>query len=660
VPRINLRKIGARAAVGGLTLGLAALAGLALWSTDSTAQTTAWLREHDAVSDRWGRTLEAISVESEALTDFLMASDEIGRSPLKSALRSAEEHLSWLEAHGDPTDEAQARSVHDSYRSYTESLSYVIELTDAGAGEDEVAAEVQQAGLGAASLRKLAMFNQSRKRLERNAYLEQVDIRNQRAEVAAKVIGGVDFLLLMMCGAVLLGYQRRIERQAGESRHQALHDGLTGVANRVLLNDRIEQALRAGHRHGEAVGLLLLDLNRFKEINDTLGHHKGDILLQHVAARLSGAVRDYDTVARLGGDEFAVLLPRVGSAEHAMEVAHRVLNALQCPADLDGIVVDVSGSIGLAVYPTHSVNAETLLQHADVAMYVAKRGHLGVAMYDPAADHHSVEQLGLIGELRRAIDEGELVLHFQPKLDVRTGVVCGAEALVRWQHPTRGLVPPNDFIPKAEQSDLIHPLTEYVMHAALRQHREWLADGMRVPVAVNIATRCLLDPDFPARVRDLLAEHEVSADQLTLEITESALIADPVAGAAVLGRLRDLGVRLSIDDFGTGYSSMAYLQSMPLHEIKIDRRFVASLATSSGDEAIVRAILDLARGLDLEVVAEGVEDEDTRASLAAIGCELAQGYHFCRPAPAADLTGWLAQHRCAPDRSYEEAEPAIA
>jgi diguanylate cyclase (GGDEF)-like protein len=644
IGRVIRSKAMARAAVIGLTLGMFALATLAVFSSSSTAQTTGDVRRANTVSDEWGRLVLNVGIENEALNDYLRADSAVGRQPLLSAIGSADTNLAWLSEHGEPADAEHAAEVADVYGGYTGTLRDLVEASNRG-DRDSVDTLAQQAGLGASMLRKAASSNVVRKRLEMNENLSGVDKRNQQLRLAAGVIFGVDFMLLTLCGMVLFTHQRRVERQAIESRHQALHDGLTGLPNRVLLADRIEQGMLMADRHGEAVGLLLLDLDRFKEVNDTLGHHAGDLLLQEAASRLSGAVRDYDTVARLGGDEFAVVLPRVGSAEHCMEVAGRLLEALEGPADLDGVLVDISGSIGAAVFPADSANPTELLQHADIAMYTAKRGRLGTALYDAEADKHSSEQLGLMGELRRAIDGGELVLHYQPKMQTDTSRVVGVEALCRWQHPIRGLLPPAEFIPQAEDSDLILPLTDAVLDLALQQQREWRNGGTLLPVAVNIATRCLHDLTFPDRVAALLGRHDVAADALTLEITESALITDPARASSVLRRLRDLGVRLSIDDFGTGYSSMAYLQSMPLTELKIDRRFINAVYRSPGNLAIVRAILDLAHALGLEVVAEGVEDEATLAALETMGCDIAQGYHMCRPIAAPDLIAWVGRHQ---------------
>ena len=630
----------ARTAVIGLTLGVFALAALAVFSTSSNAQTTGHVRSVARIGDEWGRLDLNVSVEYEALIDYLRAGSEFGRQPLVSAIGSADGNFAWLRQHGTSDDRALATDMMDSYAAYTQTLRELVAADKLGdrAAVDSLA---DQAGLAASTLRKSATASAARTRLEMDAYLSEVDARSRQMRLAAGVILGLDVLFLALCALVLLTHQRRIESQAVESRHRSLHDGLTGLANRVLLTDRMEQSLRMAQRHEEAAGLLLLDLNKFKEVNDTLGHHAGDLLLKEVAARLSANVRDYDTVARLGGDEFAVLLPRVGSAEHCLDIAARLLDALQGPADLNGVLVDISGSIGAAVYPLHSANPAELLQHADVAMYSAKRNRSGTALYDAETHTGNSHQLGLTAELRRAIEGGELVLHYQPKVDTGTGEVVGVEALVRWQHPTRGLLAPALFIPQAEESEVIGPLTDTVLRLALDQHRRWREAGTMLPVAVNIAARCLHDVTFPARLAVALAEHDVPAGMLILEITETSIITDPARTASVLLALRELGVRLSVDDFGTGYSSMAYLQSMPLTELKIDRSFIGAIHESPGDMAIVRAILDLAAALDLEVVAEGVENEQVMATLRRMGCPYAQGYHLSRPLPADDLLTWL-------------------
>jgi diguanylate cyclase len=457
---------------------------------------------------------------------------------------------------------------------------------------------------------------------------------------AAFIAAGVGLLALTVFLLLTLGYQRQLIRQAAASQHQALHDPLTGLPNRELFGDRVEQAIRASDRGLQPASLLLLDLDRFKDVNDTLGHHHGDRLLGEVAARLTGTLRAVDTVARLGGDEFAVLLPDA-TADGAAAVAQKVRAALHQPLTLDGVGLDLDASIGIAVYPDHGGDAAELLQHADVAMYAAKQAHAGFVVYDPAVDQHSPKRLALLGGLRRALERDELVLHYQPKADLHTGKVLGAEALVRWHHPAHGLLGPGEFIPLAERTGLIHPLTRWVLDAALRQAAAWRRAGHQLSVAVNVSTRSLLDREFPDQVADRLTAWEVPATSLVLEVTESAVMADPVLALEILGRLHALGVGLALDDFGTGYSSMAYLKALPVDELKVDRSFVGQMATSNSDAVIVRSTIDLGHNLGLHVVAEGVENQATWEELAALGCDTAQGYHLGRPMPADELEQWL-------------------
>jgi diguanylate cyclase (GGDEF)-like protein len=428
---------------------------------------------------------------------------------------------------------------------------------------------------------------------------------------------------------------RRLRDQARWNEHQARHDALTDLPNRVLLQHRIRRAL-ADRRDGRLVALVLLDLDRFREVNDTLGHAHGDALILEMADRLRRHVGQDGTVARLGGDEFAVLLTDQPDPTAALAAAESIRLALHAPVTIGGIVLAVEASAGVSTAPGDATDPSSLLQHADVALYVAKRGHRGVALYDRAVDEHSPDRLRLLAELARGIDADELVLHYQPKCDL-SGHVQGVEALVRWEHPTRGLLPPAEFVPAAERTGLIHPLTEVVLSAATRQARAWLDAGTPTPVAVNVSTRSLLDPGFADRVLAHLAAHRTPAELLGLEITETTIMKDPDRALAVLTRLAGAGVRLSIDDFGTGYSSLAYLKALPVHELKIDRSFVAAMTSSDRDRVLVESTIALGHRLGLEVVAEGVEDEATRQVLADLGCELAQGYLFSRPVPAGQL-----------------------
>jgi len=430
------------------------------------------------------------------------------------------------------------------------------------------------------------------------------------------------------------------KRAEEELHRQALHDALTGLPNRTLLGDRLGHALTAARRARTPLALFLLDLDRFKEVNDTLGHDAGDALLQEVSQRIQGALRASDTVARLGGDEFAVLLPDA-DVESAVGAARKLLAALGEPVMLRDQGVVAGGSIGIALYPDHGEDAATLLRRADVAMYAAKRAGVGYALYTPDHDQHTPGRLALIGALHGAIARDELRLHYQPTVDVADGRVRMVEALVRWQHPERGLLPPDDFIPLAEQTGLIVPLTRWVLDTTARQLRAWADAGLDLGAAVNLSARVLHDPDLPDAIAALLATHAVPATRLRVELTESAVMAHPAGALDVLTRLSGLGVRIAIDDFGTGYSSLAYLKRLPVDEIKIDKSFVTHMTTDNEDAMIVASTIGLGHSLGLRFVAEGVESRGTWQALEALGCDGAQGYYFSHALPADELTRWM-------------------
>ena len=444
---------------------------------------------------------------------------------------------------------------------------------------------------------------------------------------------------------LVIGASRSLTRKSADNAFLATHDGLTGLPNRALLRDRAERAIAASRRSGTHVALLLLDLDHFKDINDTLGHRYGDSLLKQIGPRLREQLRDSDTVARLGGDEFVVLLPELRTAEEAVVVAKKIVTLLQLPFSIDGAAVDVGCSVGVASTPDQGDDFDELLQHTDVAMYVAKHDKLGVVVYASGLDSHSPTRLALLGELRRAVDLPEqIVLHYQPKASLPSGAITGVEALVRWQHPQHGLLAPDSFIPLAERTGIIRPLTWCILRKALEENKRWESEGLLLRVAVNISARCLLDVDFPDEVVRLLTEIGVPADRLELELTESAVMTDPERALVILQTLDASGVRLSIDDFGTGYSSMAYLKKLPVREIKIDRTFITSMNVDASDAAIVRSSLELARNLHLDVVAEGVETEEVWDQLTAFGCDSVQGFFLSRPLPPDELRTWLAAY----------------
>ena len=428
-----------------------------------------------------------------------------------------------------------------------------------------------------------------------------------------------------------------------EMEFRGLHDTLTGLPNRELLANRCGQLLRADKRAGTRTGLLVIDLDRFKEVNNTFGYHCGDELLRQVGPRLAGVLRDVDTVASLGGDEFAVLLPNMPGADDVTKVAFTLAAALEMPFHVGGVDLDVEARIGVVISGEHGQDATTLLQHADFAMNVAKVRTLGVFAYDPAFDSHPPSKLALLGDLRRALERGELVLHYQPKVSVSTGDVVGVEALVRWQHPERSLVFPDDFIPMAEHTSLIGPLTRHVLDIALAQVRTWIDAGRPLPIAVNLSVRNLLDEHLAAQAAELLAAHGVPGALLELEVTESAIMIDPVRARQVLEQLSALGVRISIDDFGVGYTSLSQLTTLPVSELKIDRSFVMTMGNDPGNATIVQSVIDLGHNLGVTVVAEGVETEQVLTALAGLDCDVAQGYHLCRPLPAADFDRWFAE-----------------
>ncbi|MDP9407699.1 MAG: EAL domain-containing protein [Actinomycetota bacterium] len=446
----------------------------------------------------------------------------------------------------------------------------------------------------------------------------------------------------MLMGAVMLfalaWTQHRVNRLALQ--RASLHDELTGLPNRRLLADRTGQALRSASRRAERCGVLVLDLDRFKEINDTLGHAYGDALLKQLAERLTGVLREQDTLARLGGDEFALLLPGLHSTEDAAAAAQRVLDAIAEPFVVDDVTLDVEGSIGIAVAPDHGRDADVLMRCADVAMYEAKQAMSGVELYDPQRDTNTPLRLALLGDLRRALETDELYLHYQPKVELASGQVSGVEALLRWQHPVRGLVPPGDFIPVAEGTGLIHRLTMRTLELAVRQGADWSRAGRPLQIAVNLSARLLLDEQLPAAIRVLLEQHGLHPRLLRLELTESAVMTDPARALTVLQALRDVGVYLSIDDFGTGYSSMAYLKRLPVDELKVDRSFVMDMQDNDSDAVLVRSAIDLGHNLGLTVVAEGVEDAGTLHALDGLGCDVIQGFHLARPMSAEQVDVW--------------------
>jgi diguanylate cyclase (GGDEF)-like protein len=453
---------------------------------------------------------------------------------------------------------------------------------------------------------------------------------------------------LALLGLILVTYQYlvgellRSKRRASELHRVATTDELTGLANRERFRLGLEEHIAAAGPRAETFAVMLIDLDRFKEVNDTLGHHYGDELLRELGPRLVACAGDDALVARLGGDEFAVL-PEASADDTAVleQIAERLIECVQEPVLMEGMTLQVGASVGIARYPTDGEDSHTLLRRADVAMYAAKESHSGCKLYATELDHHSIRRLSVLSDFRRALQTDEIVVHYQPIVDVEGILLRGAEGLVRWEHPDLGMIPPGEFIQTVEQSGLIGPLTRHVLERSIAQCAEWRRAGQDLSIAVNLSVRDLLDQSLPRDIDRMLTAYHLPSTALQLEITESMLMSDPERSLGTLMRLSELGVRLSVDDFGTGYSSLANLKRMPINELKIDRSFVSPMLQDESDLIIVRSTINLGHDLGLRVIAEGVEDEPTLAHLAHLGCDLAQGYHVSRPLPADAFSAWM-------------------
>ncbi len=466
------------------------------------------------------------------------------------------------------------------------------------------------------------------------------DIEAGLGDLYRNLVVGLAVLYLVLAG-LALATMRRLRQHAAENQYLAEHDLLTGLPNRRLFQRTIAEMTARGQYGAVA----LVDLDRFKEVNDSLGHQHGDLLLAALGARLAADVRPGDLVARIGGDEFGVVLTRVTSEAEARTALERLGLRLAESIEIDGLPLSAEASIGFALFPDDGEDPDTLMQRADISMYVAKGDHSGVVRYDAALDDYDPHRLAVVGELRRALRENELVLHFQPKVRLDDGTITSVEALIRWQHPTRGLLMPDDFLPVAEQTGLIDDLTTWVIDSALTQSARWSGMGRPLSVAVNVSARNLCRPTFAAQVIAQLAAHGADPSTLLVEITETALMSDIERALANLAALTAHGVHVSLDDFGKGQTSLGYLYRLPLYELKIDRAFVTNMDTDVSHAAIVRSVVDLAHDLGFRVVAEGVEDEPTLDRLRSLGCDYAQGYFITRPQTFDSLTAWLEARR---------------
>lgn len=489
-------------------------------------------------------------------------------------------------------------------------------------------------------------------RLEEDAIREGTHQAHEAYKDARQLIWGIGLAAAGLGFIAAFFAVKNATQQAKDLQRQAMFDNLTRLPNRVLFQDRLQQAITVSRRENQPFSLLVLDLNRFKEVNDTLGHQLGDLLLKQVAKRLSETGRESDTVARMGGDEFSFLLPATDIPGSEV-FAKKIMTALEASFDLNEKSIEIGVSIGIAVYPAHGSDYETLVRHADAAMYTAKRTRSGFGMYDSTISPDESLDIVLKTELRLAIEQDQLVLYYQPKISHKTNKVSGVEALVRWQHPTRGLIPPDSFIPLAEQTGLIRPLTAWVLEHAVSQCAKLHDLGMLLTMAVNLSTINLKDPDLPRKITTVLEKYKLESKWLELEITESAVMDDTMQTVKVLAELDALGTRISIDDYGTGYSSLSYFRKLPLDDLKIDKSFVIGMTTNHEDATIVRSTIEMGHELGLRVVAEGVEDRHTWDQLSKLGCDAAQGYYMSRPLAPADLLIWLCESPWAYQNSKE-------
>jgi diguanylate cyclase (GGDEF)-like protein len=643
--RLAVRNRIARAA---LVLVLLAVSVFVVWSSQATSNAATRAATANHLSDLYAQAAVAVNAQESLERKYRLEPGVEVRKSFNEAADALVSGLGRIRKDGGAEDRVfvnRSLMVHRDHLAAIDRLFTAVDRGDTatvllidGDEVDPMSASLQKAVFGA-SVRKHQVA------LDELAHLQQLETLNRKLTPLV-FLGGL--ALVAVLASITRGYRRLLEVERARAVHDSLHDALTGLPNRTLLADRLEQALSVDARLGTSTGLLLIDLDRFKDVNDTFGHDYGDKLLTQVGTCLAGAVAGRDTVARLGGDEFAVLLVDVGSLDNAMGVAARLRAALETPFLVEGLDLDVEASIGVVLSGMHGQDTTTLLRRADIAMYVAKAQNLGVCAFAPDDDGHTPTKLALLGELRRALERGELILHYQPQINVSTGDVVGVEALIRWQHPERGLIQPDDFIPLAEHTGLIGPLTSHVLDVALAQARKWSDAGRPLTVSVNLSARNLLDEGLPGEVKELLGAHGVAPELLNLEVTESATMTEPVRAKKVLEELSTLGIRISLDDFGSGYTSLGQLKDLPISELKIDRSFVMAVTGESSNALIVRSVVELGHNLGLTIVAEGVETQQILSAVAGLGCDVAQGYHLSHPITAGAFDTWCSGRRITP------------
>ena len=628
----------------GLALVLLGVGGFAMWSSQVTGSAADAAIAASRLSDDYATAATAISAEESFEREYRLVPGPDILARFDEAAATFVSAMGDVRRDGGPLDVVLVDRALLQHVAYLRGIKRLFAARDRGdlpavlridRNEADPPFEIiEETVLGAAK----ASHERS---------LEQLDTLKEQERLNRLLTPSVLLLglaIAAMLAWVVRGHRRQLVSERAQALHAALHDPLSGLPNRALLHDRLGHALHANAKAGTRVGLLLIDLDRFKEINDTFGHRYGDVLLQQIGPRLTSTLREADTVARLGGDEFAVILPETGTVAAAVEVATKLREALEPAFQVFDVDLNIEASIGVVISGEHGLDTDTLLQRADIAMYAAKSQGLGVCSYSLDADQNSPVRVALLGELRKAIDHCDLELFYQPKVSVSTGELTGVEALIRWRHKTRGLIFPDDFIPLAEHTELIGPLTRYVLDAALAQARAWIDAKTPLTVSVNLSARNLLDARLPDVVAKLLATHGVAPQLLELEVTESAIMSDPLRARQILERLAASGIRISIDDFGAGYTSLSQLKTMPITELKIDKSFVMTMVEDTSNAVIVQSVIALGHNLGLTIVAEGVENQQVLTELTRQGCDVAQGYHFARPVPASQFETWWNQY----------------
>ncbi|MDX6570619.1 MAG: hypothetical protein QOH15_3197 [Gaiellales bacterium] len=631
-----------RATLGALTAAIVLFAGFGAWSAHLTSNATSRSAHLTRLSDAFHRAQTAVDDEQIFAREYRLEPSSTVRANFTAAGRDFNVTLVELDRVENARDRALVSHLRDAHRGFLHAAYRMFSAVDTGQQArvrqidkhygDHWFAEIDRRVDAAATAHRSAAL----------ASLVTVGETARFGLVAMPIAAALAIVLVGLLALQLGQMYGRLRRQADDARHSALHDPLTGLPNSTLFSRSLEDEIVAAKRHASAASMLMIDLDRFKEINDTLGHGMGDRLLREIGPRLSRELASSDVTARLGGDEFAILLPSAG-ADAAREVARRLRLSLQTPFEFGDVTLSIDASVGIASFPAHGADAAAIVQHADIAMYLAKRGGDGIAVYDAATDPYSPERLALVGELRKAIAEEQLELHYQPKFRTVDLSVTGVEALIRWSHPTRGMLPPGEFIGLAEHTGLIKPLTDFVLRRACRQWRTWKEAGLDIPIAVNLSAANLLDTTVADDIAGILRDERMPADRLEIEITESMVMSDPDRAIDQLTRLAALGITLAIDDFGTGHSSLAYLRRLPVSQLKIDRSFIQHLPRNQRDAAIVGSTIDLAHSLGLRVVAEGLEDAASLETLRQLACDEVQGYYLCRPTPPELLKARLAK-----------------